>query len=198
MIAVALLIARRRRSRSYEEDTEFLDKSPDLSADPPITQVTSVDDGTTTDHAHYGAPPMAFVTPPAAYYPDHAYALHPQAFSPDVYPPTGPHGYPSPYPLASTQDYAAQHTYSPEDYDIAYPPQASRVGANMPNPYEFTDVELDSAPVPSSQPALPNALRPSIKSTPSAPNQWATPRISVDSFYAGIAKNTPSTPGQAL
>ncbi|KAG8218673.1 hypothetical protein J3R82DRAFT_4339 [Butyriboletus roseoflavus] len=34
VIAVFLLIAKHRRSRSYEEDTEYLDKSPDLSADP--------------------------------------------------------------------------------------------------------------------------------------------------------------------
>lgn len=191
MIGLFLLIARRRRSRSYEEDTEYLDKSPDLSTDPPITNVTSLDDVSNSDHAHYGAPPMALVTPPAAYYPDHAYALHPQAFSSEAYPQQPPH----PYPGASTRDYAAQRIYSPEDYDIAYPP---RIDPTIPNSHQFAGVQLDSAPVPPTQSALPNALRPSVNAAPSAPKQWPGTRFSVDSFYTGIATDTPPHPGRAL
>ena len=189
MIAVALLIARRRHSRSHEEDTEYLDKTPDLSADPPMTQVTSRDDAFSSDQGHYTAPPMALATPPAAYYPDHAYALHPQAFLADS---PGSHGYPAGY----TQDYPTHRIYSPGDYDIAYPPSTPRVNANMPNPHDF--VEPDSTPAHPTQSPLPDALRPSINATPTVPKQWANTRYSVDSFYAGIVTDNHPSPGQAL
>ena len=190
MIALTLLIAKRRRSRSYEEDTEFLDDTPDLSADPPMTQVTPPDDTFSSDHGHYNAPPMALATPPAAYYPDHAYALHPQAFLAD---PLGSHGYPAGY----TQD-SAQRIYSPGDYGIAYPPSTPRVDPNMPNPHDFADSEPDSTPAPPPQTTLPDALRPSVNATPTVPKQWANTRFSVDSFYAGIVTDNQSSPGQAL
>ena len=175
VIAVALLIMRRRHSRSYDEDMEYLDRTPDLSHDPPMTQVTS-DDGFTSDHGHYGTSPMALASPPAAYYPDHAYAFHPQAF-PASSPPL--HGHPAAY----TQDYPAQHIYSPDGHNMTYPTSTPRVDSNMPNPHEFADVELDSSPGPTP----PNALRPSVRPSPAIPKQWGNARFSVDSFYAGIA-----------
>ncbi|KAF8557044.1 hypothetical protein OG21DRAFT_434620 [Imleria badia] len=175
---------------------EYLDKNPDLSADPPMTHVTSVEDGFTSDHGHYAAPPMVLATPPTAYYPDHAYALHPNTFPAD---PSGSRGYPSPYPAAYTQDHAAQHIYSTDDYDIAYPPSVPPVHHNMPNPHgEFADVELVSTPVPPTQAVFPDALRPSAKSTLIVPKQWANTRFSVDSFYAGIATDNHPPSGQAL
>ncbi|KAH0839960.1 hypothetical protein J3R83DRAFT_915 [Lanmaoa asiatica] len=183
VIAVALLIARRRNPRSYEQDTEFLDKSPDLFDDPPIRQVAFTDDESTSDHVHYASSPMPLAAPPVTYYPDHAYALHPQAFSAQGYPPPGSYGYPVTY----TQDYAAQHVYSPEDYDIAYPPPAPRVETNIHNPREFTGVELDPSPVPPTQTPLPNSLRPSVKSISTVPKHWASTRYSLDSFYSGTA-----------
>jgi hypothetical protein len=188
VIALTLLIARRRRSRAYEEDNEYLDNTPDLSADPPMTQVIPPDDTFSSDHGHYNAPPMALATPPAAYYPDHAYALHPQAFSAD---PPGSHGYPAGY----TQDYAPQRIYSPGDYGIAYPPSTPRVDANMPNPHDFAE---DSTPAPPTQTPLPDALRPSVNATPTVPKQWANTRFSVDSFYAGIVTDSQPPAGQAL
>lgn len=174
---------------------EYLDKTPDLSADPPMTNVISPDDAFTSDHGHYTAPPMALASPPAAYYPDHAYALHPNAFPADT---SGSRGYPSPYIAGYTQDHAAQHIYSPDDYDIAYPPSAPPVRPNMPNPHEFADVELASTPVPPTQTVFPDALRPSVNSTPTVQKQWANTRFSVDSFYTGIVTDDHSSPGQAL
>lgn len=190
VIAVALLIIRRRHSRSYEEDMEYLDKSPNRSSDLPMNQVISADDGFTSEHGHYTASPMV-ASPPTVYYPDNAYALHPQAFSPD---PSGSHGYPTGY----TQDYAAQHIYSPDDYHIGYPPSTPHIESNMPNPHGFSDVELASTPVPPAQAAPPDVLRPSVKSAQSTPKQWENTRFSVDSFYAGIATDYRSPTGRAL
>ena len=159
-----------------------------------MTRVTSPDDMSSSDHTHYGAPPMSLATIPAVYYPDHAYALHPQAFQAEGF----PQPVPTPYPAGYTQHYPAQYIYSPEDYDIAYPPSGPHSDFNMPNPHSSPDVTLDSPPVRLAQTALPDALRPSVKSTPTTPTQWASTRFSVDSFYSGIVTDIPVSPGQAL
>ncbi|KAF8450495.1 hypothetical protein L210DRAFT_3520662 [Boletus edulis BED1] len=171
---------------------EYLDKTPDLSADPSTTRVTSPDNGFTSDHGHYGAPPLPLATPPAAYYPDYAYAPHPHIFSPET---PASHI----YPVGYTQDYAyaPQHIYPPDKY-TPYPPSHPRVDPNMPNPHDFADVEQDPTPVPPTQSVLPDALRPSVRPTSTASKQWASTRFSVDSFYAGIMSDNQPSPGQAF
>ncbi|KIJ70141.1 hypothetical protein HYDPIDRAFT_23281 [Hydnomerulius pinastri MD-312] len=108
------------------------------------------------------------------------------------------HGYAGGYPAEYEQEYPAHDMYSPQEYGIAYPPQAE-VNSGMPNPHDFADVELDPAPVSPTQANLnsvPSALRPSVKSTP--PQSPADTHYSMDSFYAGIMPDTPHSPGEAL
>lgn len=159
-----------------------------------MTHVTSLDDVSSSDHTHYGAPPMALATPPAVYYPDHAYALHPQAFQAESLSHPLPHAYPAGY----TQHYPAHPIYSPEGYDIPYSPSGPHGDPSIPNPHDSTPVELESSPVPLAQTTFPDALRPSVKSTLITPRQWASTRFSADSFYSGMPTDIPVSPGQAL
>jgi len=147
-----------------------------------------MDDMSSSDHTHYGAQPMALETTPPVFYPDHA-VPYPQAFQAESF--SQLHGYPSAYPTGYTQQYPAQYIYSPEDYDIGYPPATLH---GNPDPYGFAGMQVESAPAPQAQ-AVPNTLHPS---TLAVPAQRADSHFSVDSFYTGIAPDSATPAGQAF
>jgi len=198
-----MLVARRRSIR-HEEDMEFLDKGP---MEPPMREMgvhspPPVEDDSMTDAGHYAGAPMPLATPPAAYYPDYEYSgAHTQGY-PAVnqhqgYAIPGGEGYAQEYPAVYIQDYTTHDTYSPQDYGITYPPRAADVGSGLPNPYEFTDVELGPASVSSTRAtaAVPSAT---TGLSPTSPHQPENPHYSIDSFYTGIVVDRPPSPGQAL
>ncbi|KAF9226647.1 hypothetical protein BS17DRAFT_775927 [Gyrodon lividus] len=205
VIGVGMLVARRRHSSGSEEDMEYLDKGSEPSVDPPMREMGAhsppiVEDESMTDAGHYAGPPMPLTTPPVVYYSDYDYSgadtqAYPVANPQYGYTVSGVQGYTQGYPAVYAQDYATHNMYSPQDYGVTFTPQAAHVDSGMPNPDEFTDVELDPAPVSSTAAAIPSALRPSVRSTPTPPHQPADPHYSIDSFYTGIVIDTP---GEAL
>ncbi|KAF9247385.1 hypothetical protein BU15DRAFT_58209 [Melanogaster broomeanus] len=196
VIGGVMVIARRRR------------RSPGVPSEPPMSEIGHqsppiIEDETMTDAGHYGGTPMPLAAPPVTYYPDYGYPRAQRSgyslANEPGYTVSGGQGYTQGYPAVYVQDYATQNMYGPEDCGISYLPQAAHVDS-MPNPYEFTDVEPDLTPVPSTQATAtvdPSPLRRSANSTPTPPGQPADPHYSIDSFYTGIVVDT-STPGQAL
>ncbi|KAI6163099.1 hypothetical protein EDD17DRAFT_1571165 [Pisolithus thermaeus] len=169
VIGVGMLIAKRRRARSYDDDIEFFDKH-DVEPEPHVqSRHTMEDDPTSTEMGHYGDP-MAISAPPAAYYPDYGYdATH------------DPH---------IQAGYYAQHPYAAQGYGPSH-------AENLPNPHDFVAVDLSHPHTNTGD--IPSVSQLSNHQTSQlAPVGSPTdPRRSVDSFYTGIV-DTHGPPGEAL
>ncbi|KAI6034426.1 hypothetical protein BKA83DRAFT_4624066 [Pisolithus microcarpus] len=114
VIGVGMLIAKRRRTRSYDDDIEFFDKQH-FEPEPHVqSRHTMEDDPTSTEMGHYGDP-MAISAPPAAYYPHYGYDA---AHDPRI-----------------QAGYYDQHPYASQGYG---PSRAE----NMPDPHGFVGVDL--------------------------------------------------------
>ena len=104
-----------------------------------------------------------------------------------------------PHILQDTHNTILPSISTPQKIMILHTPLRAPIATSIcPTPHSSPDVTLDSPPVRLAQTALPDALRPSVKSTPTTPTQWASTRFSVDSFYSGIVTDIPVSPGQAL
>ena len=171
IIGVGMMIARRRVSRSYDDDMEYLEKKLDPAVEHSQDQDFVVGDIEDLSDLSHVSNTMEVTVPPAAH-------LHPQY---DVYGQTtnGSDGH-------EGQDYYPQGAYPPQVYGIAYPSRESYAAADpyggidessgMPNPFDNVATELPAASQHSNQ-----QLR-----TPSPPLTTYLHR-SIDSFYGSSA-----------
>lgn len=170
-----MLIARRRASRSYEDDMEYLEKKPEPSFEPSQSHNFVVGDAEeSADMDHFGNS-MEVTVPPAAH-------LYPQQ---DVYHPHGQatnssEGY-------ENQNYYPQEAYAPHEYGIAYPPTEPYAAED---PYGGIDEAYGGMPNPFDDDGsgLPAALRPSVQRSRTVippPAAYRSPDLhhSIDSFY---------------
>ncbi|KAG1761350.1 hypothetical protein EDD22DRAFT_19825 [Suillus occidentalis] len=172
IIGAGMLIARRRVSRSYEDDMEYLEKKPEPSVAPSQSQNFVVGEAEeSSDIDHFGNS-MEVTVPPAAHFYPQQDVYHGQAAITSE-------GY-------ENQGYYPQETYAPHEYGIAYPPTESyaaedpyggigETDGGMPNPFD-------------SGSGLPAALRPSVQRTRTLippPTAYRSPDLhhSIDSFY---------------
>lgn len=172
------MIARRRVSRSYEDDMEYLEKKPEPSVEPSQSQNFVVEDAEESpDIDHFGNS-MEVAVLPAAHFYSQQDVYHGQAANSNEGYET--QGY---YPQ---EVYASHEVYAPHEYGIAYPPTELYAAQDpyggidetggMPNPFDNDESEL------------PAALRPSVQRTRTLippPAAYHSPDLhhSIDSFY---------------
>lgn len=204
------MIARRRASRSYEDDMEYLEKKPEPSVHSQSQNFVvgeaeeSLDSDNFDNSMEVTVPPAAhFYTQQDAYHahgqavnsiegyenqgyhPQEAYHAHGQAVN-------SSEGY-------ENQGYYPQEAYAPHEYGIAYPPTEPHAAedpyggideayAGMPNPFDDAGSEL------------PAALRPYVQrslTVNSPPTAYRSPDLhhSIDSFYGS---STGASHGHAM
>lgn len=181
-----MLIARRRGSRSYEDDMEYLEKMPEPSVEPSQNQSFVVGDAEeSSDIDHFGNS-MEVTVPPAAHFYSQQDVYHGQAAN------TGSEGY-------ENQGYYPQDVYAPHDYGIAYPPAESYVAED---PYGGIDGTYEGMPNPfdNGGSGLPAALQPSVQRARTLippPTAYRSPDLhhSIDSFYGS---STGASNGHAM
>jgi hypothetical protein len=180
-----MMIARRRISRSYEDDMEYLEKKPEPSLEPSQSQNFVVGDAEeSSDIDHFGNSMEVTVPPAAHFYPQQDLYHGQAANSSDGY---ENHGY---YP---------QEVYAPHEYGIAYPPMEPSAAED---PYGGIDETYGGMPNPFDDAAsgLPAALRPSVQRSRTLippPAVFHSPDLhhSIDSFYGS---STGASNGHAM
>jgi hypothetical protein len=185
IIGAGMMIARRRISRSYEDDMEYLEKKPEPSLEPSQSQNFVVGDAEeSSDIDHFGNSMEVTVPPAAHFYPQQDLYHGQAANSSDGY---ENHGY---YP---------QEVYAPHEYGIAYPPMEPSAAED---PYGGIDETYGGMPNPFDDAAsgLPAALRPSVQRSRTLippPAVFHSPDLhhSIDSFYGS---STGASNGHAM
>ncbi|KAG1783102.1 hypothetical protein EV702DRAFT_1274590 [Suillus placidus] len=185
IIGVGMLIARRRVSRSYEDDMEYLEKKPEPSVEPSQSQNFVVGDAEeSSDIDHFGNS-MEVTVPPAAHFYSQQDVYHGQAAN-------SSEGY-------ENQGYYPQDAYAPHEYGIAYPPTEPYAAED---PYGGIDEAYGGMPNPFDDggSGLPAALRPSVQRTQTViapPAAYRSPDLhhSIDSFYGS---STGASNGHAM
>lgn len=180
------MIARRRRSRSYEDDMEYLEKMPEPSVEPSQNQSFVVGDAEeSSDIDHFGNS-MEVSVPPVAHFYSQQDVYHGQAAN------TGSEGY-------ENQGYYPQEVYAPHDYGIAYPPTEPYA---VEDPYGGIDGTYEGMPNPfdGGGSGLPAALQPSVQRARTLippPTAYRSPDLhhSIDSFYGS---STGASNGHAM
>lgn len=175
-----MLIARRRMSRKYEDDMEYLEKKPEPSVEPSQGQNFVLEDAEeSSDFDHFGNSVEVTVPPAAhAYQQQDAYLTHGQTANMSE-------GY-------ENQGYYPQQSYAPHEYGIAYPPMEPYAAddayggiddayAGMPNPFGEVTSELPAALRPSGQQSR------TVNLPPAAYRPQDLPHNSIDSFYGSPA-----------
>ncbi|KAG1846799.1 hypothetical protein DFJ58DRAFT_488530 [Suillus subalutaceus] len=185
IIGTGMMIARRRVSRSYEDDMEYLEKKPEPSVEPSQSQSFVVGDAEeSSDIDHFGNS-MEVTVPPAAHFYSQQDVYHGQAAN-------GSEGY-------ENQGYYPHEVYAPHEYGIAYPPTEPYAAED---PYGGIDETCGGMPNPFDDvgSGLPAALQPSVQRTRTLiPPQaaYCSPDLhhSVDSFYGS---STGASNGHAM
>lgn len=179
------MIARRRLSRSYEDDMEYLEKKPEPSVERSQSQNFVVGDAEeSSDIDHFGNS-MEVTLPPAAHFYSQQDVYHGEAAN-------SREGY-------ENQGYYPQDVYAPHEYGIAYPPTEPYAAED---PYGGIDETCEGMPNPFDDvgSGLPAALRPSVQRSRTLippPTAYHSPDLhhSVDSFYGS---STGASNGHAM
>lgn len=169
-----MLIARRRASRSYEDDMEYLEKKHEPAVETSQSQNFVIGDADELSDLSHVNNSMEVTIPPAA----HLYPQH------DIY---FPRGHANGSDGSDNQGYYSHVAYAPQQYGIAYPPGESyaeedayggmdEAQSEMPNPFDSVATELPAASQDSSQ-----RLR------TATPPLTAYLHRSIDSFYGSSA-----------